>query len=244
VDNALNRTLICIAALTAALWLLATPGYAQDLPLPFQAELKHVIDGDSIVVVRTGNDAQGNGAGSVLELRLWGIDAPEFGAPWSKKTKRRLQRVLHGQTLDVLPVTFDRYERLVSEIHVAEINVGLRLVEEGLAWVYRRYNNRQDYIDAQIGAKESLAGFWADPVASAVPPWEWRDQDRIDRRSASACGPSTARIVGNRRSKIFHYRGCPDFARVSCNNRVEFDSATRAQKRGFRAARNCKKDLQ
>jgi len=241
VDVSLNRTRICIVVLVAACFdLVSNPVGAQDLPLPFRAELKHVIDGDSVVVAR----ADGIDRGTAIELRLWGIDAPEFGAPWSKKSTHRLSHLLEGQTLDVVPVTFDRYERVVSEIYAEKTNVGLRLVEEGLAWVYRRYNNREEYIDGQHRAQKKQAGLWGDPVASATPPWEWRKQNRIDRSAAIACGPSSARIVGNQRSKIFHYRGCPDFAKVSCKNRVEFDSAARAQKRGFRPARNCKNPTQ
>jgi len=238
VDVSLNRfpdgVIALIAVCVIALFSFSAAG--QDLPLPFEADLKYVIDGDSIVVVSRD--------GEELEVRLWGIDAPENGAPWSKKSTRRLKQLLGGQTLTVFPVTFDRYQRLVSEIEAEQTNIGLRLVEEGLAWVYRRYNNRQDYIDTQDVARDLAVGLWADPDASATPPWRWREQDRTPARSAGACPESTALIIGNRRSMIFHHRGCPDFVKVSCSNRVEFDSSEQAKARGFRAARNCKAPAQ
>lgn len=204
---------------------------ADDLPLPFEAQLQRVIDGDSLQVIKSGGD--------VMELRLWGIDAPEFGAPWSRKSTAGLKRLLRGQPLLVTPVTFDRYDRLVVEVYAGEINAGLELVEQGLAWVYRRYNNRARYLAAAERAKLSGIGLWSDPAASSTPPWEWRRLNSTAGSDKQGCAESRAPVIGNRRSMIFHHRGCPGFIKVSCRNRVEFESAIQAQDEGFRAARNC-----
>lgn len=205
---------------------------ANDLPLPFEANLKRVIDGDSVMVTTAD--------GQETEIRVWGIDAPEFGAPFSRQSTRGLKRLLRGHTLLVEPVTFDRYNRLVAEIFAGGVNSGIALVDSGLAWVYRRYNNRRDYIDAQRRAVSSTRGLWSDPAASSMPPWEWRKLNKRVNPGTAGCDASTAAIIGNRRSMIFHHRGCPDYQKVACSNRVEFASAQDALTQGFRAARNCK----
>ena len=50
----------------------------------------------------------------------------------------------------------------------------------------------------------------------------------------------TGPIVGNRRSRIYEWPGCPYYGKVSPANRVEFVSAAAAEQAGYRAARNCR----
>lgn len=50
----------------------------------------------------------------------------------------------------------------------------------------------------------------------------------------------TGPIVGNRRSRIYEWPGCPFYGKVSAANRVEFASAQAAEQAGYRAARNCR----
>jgi len=50
---------------------------------------------------------------------------------------------------------------------------------------------------------------------------------------------TTATIVGNRRSKIYEWPGCPSYDAISQQNRVEFPSRQAAEQAGFRPARNC-----
>ena len=47
-------------------------------------------------------------------------------------------------------------------------------------------------------------------------------------------------IVGNRRSRIYEWPGCPYYDKVSAANRVEFVSTQAAEQAGYRAARNCR----
>jgi phosphatidylserine/phosphatidylglycerophosphate/cardiolipin synthase-like enzyme len=47
-------------------------------------------------------------------------------------------------------------------------------------------------------------------------------------------------IVGNRRSRIYEWPGCPAYDKLSGANRVEFLSAQAAEQAGYRAARNCR----
>jgi phosphatidylserine/phosphatidylglycerophosphate/cardiolipin synthase-like enzyme len=59
--------------------------------------------------------------------------------------------------------------------------------------------------------------------------------------AAAALAPSApiGQIIGNRRSRIYEWPGCPYYAKISAANRVDFSSAQAAEQAGYRAARNC-----
>jgi phosphatidylserine/phosphatidylglycerophosphate/cardiolipin synthase-like enzyme len=58
--------------------------------------------------------------------------------------------------------------------------------------------------------------------------------------SASPPAVPQGPIVGNRRSHIYEWPGCPFYGKVSAANRVEFSSAQAAEQAGYRAAHNCR----
>lgn len=51
---------------------------------------------------------------------------------------------------------------------------------------------------------------------------------------------SAAPIIGNRNSKIYHLKGCPNYSQVSPKNQVRFSTEREAEAAGFRKARNCR----
>lgn len=65
-------------------------------------------------------------------------------------------------------------------------------------------------------------------------------QGSIAMDSASPPATPNGPIVGNRRSHIYEWPGCPFYGKVSAANRVEFASAQAAEQAGYRAARNCR----
>lgn len=46
-------------------------------------------------------------------------------------------------------------------------------------------------------------------------------------------------IIGNRKSRIYHWHGCPNYFDVAPNNQVIFASVEDAERRRFRPAENC-----
>lgn len=58
-------------------------------------------------------------------------------------------------------------------------------------------------------------------------------------RAASSGTTEGGAVIGNRKSRIYHRPGCPDYGKVSPANRVEFSSAAEAEKAGYRLAGNC-----
>ena len=75
-----------------------------------------------------------------LTIRLACIDAPEMAqAPDGANARRYLQtRLRLGSSMTLRPQTVDRYGRTVAEV-IGEINLGLAMVEDGMAFAYRKY---------------------------------------------------------------------------------------------------------
>lgn len=124
-----------------------------------------MLDGDSLLL-RIANREQ--------EVRLFGIDAPEFTQPHGKTARAALRRMLADSDLAVMVKDVDRYDRQVVILtHSGQAEpVNLALVAAGHAWVYERYNREAAYLAAQDRARAQRRGLWARP--DPVPPWEWR----------------------------------------------------------------------
>lgn len=126
----------------------------------------YVVDGDSLVV-RNGTKK--------MEVRLWGIDAPEYDQPDSIPARNGLKKMVMGQK-GVLYIKYqDRYGRYVSLLKIKDLNVNEAMVANGHSWVYDRYCREpvcQRWKHLQAEAKKQRRGLWSgnDPV----PPWQWK----------------------------------------------------------------------
>jgi deoxyribonuclease-1 len=54
--------------------------------------------------------------------------------------------------------------------------------------------------------------------------------------------PTTAGVIGNRNSHVYHRPNCPNAARIAERNRVSFDSETAAKSVGYRPGRDCHRE--
>lgn len=228
------------------LLVLSAPGLAQSTNI--SGSVVRVIDGDTLVLREAG--------GVEYRVRLQGIDAPEIGQPYGEEAKKLLTvLVLDKQVTGDCPKR-DQYGRLVCKVITTDrADVGQAMLWGGLAWHYKFYQNEQTeadhtrYASAEDFARDSKAGLWAD--ANAVAPWDYRQTIKNVReevaepgntrpapsgKEAAAAGP----ILGNRRSGIYHWPGCPNYADIAPDNRVPFPTREEAERAGYRAAKNCK----
>ena len=147
-----------------------------------------ISDGDTLTVL--------DAARVTHRIRLNGIDAPEKGQPWGARARERLSALVFGKPVVVIWNKHDRYRRVVGSVHVAAAgacaapacpqshDVGLALIESGLAWHYKRYQNEQSaedrtrYARAEDTARSRRVGLWQD--ANPVAPWDYRGQQRTD----------------------------------------------------------------
>jgi micrococcal nuclease len=130
------------------------------ITLSLKCVVKQVKDGDSIVV--TYNE----------EIRLSHIDAPEWDQPWGDQARERVKELVHKR-VRLKCKGKDRYGRTLAEVILPDGRIlNHVLVEEGLAWHYRRYSNDRYYQQLELEARAKKRGLWSDPEPKA--PWEWR----------------------------------------------------------------------
>ncbi len=132
----------------------------------FEARVSRIIDGDSIVVSK---------AKEKIEIRLYGIDSPEWRQPFSREARSCLSRAVYKKNVVIFPQYHDSYGRLVAHIERKGKNINGYLVEQGCAWVYPHFC-RQKICDRwyikQKRAKQEQKGLWQEE--KPVAPWVWK----------------------------------------------------------------------
>jgi len=136
----------------------------------FHGKVQKVIDGDSLVISNSGEK---------IEVRLYGIDAPEYRQPFSNTSRNFVRKKLLGKNVLVEPVTVDKYKRKVSIVYHNGTSINHELIKEGLAWVYPRYCKQkicEEWKKSEKGAQAERKKLWSEK--NPVPPWKWRRQNR------------------------------------------------------------------
>lgn len=188
----------------------------------------NVHDGDTITIL-TADKKQ-------LKIRMAGIDAPELKQDFGHKAKENLSKLVFGKIVTLEGAKTDRYGRLIRKVLVNSADANLEQVKAGFAWHYKEYKNeqpktdRETYATADDNARSSGLGLWSMPHARA--PWEFRRSPHVDQRLRG-------KIIGNKNKRIYHWEGCPGFAKVSERNRALFSSVRDAEAAGYRAAKGC-----
>lgn len=125
----------------------------------------HVIDGDSIEI-------------GTQEIRLWGIDAPEYNQTCSGDQQAgRTARAFLIYLIDNKVPTCrskgrDRYGRtLMICLNHDGMDVSRLMVEAGWAWAFTKYSH--DYVEYEVAAMRNKLGVHA---MKCELPWEWRKQ--------------------------------------------------------------------
>lgn len=158
----------------AALLLFAAFALPAAATLTLEGRVVGVADGDTVTVLDADRRQH--------KVRLAGIDAPEKGQAFGRRSKQALSDRVFGQDVVVAYSKKDRYGRIVGRIEAGGRDVNLELVRAGAAWVYRQYlrelpePDRQRYLDAEERARSDSAGLWRD--ADPAPPWAWRKARR------------------------------------------------------------------
>jgi endonuclease YncB( thermonuclease family) len=144
-----------------------------------------------------------------ITIRLACIDAPEMAqAPDGANARRYLQtRLRLGSSVTLKAQTVDRFGRTVAEV-ISGVNLNLALVEDGMAFAYRRYLGQCDakaYLNAEVRAARRRIGVWRVP-GGITRPWDFRRG-----RTAGRAGSGTESIPGGRR---YRCSGIGSFARA------------------------------
>lgn len=138
---------------------------------PWPGRVTAVIDGDTIEVLREGRDVQ---------IRLYGIDAPEKRQAFGRRAKQAASALAFRKTVEVRDMDRDRYGRTVAVVTLPSGQIFQeKMLEAGMAWVFTKYC-RADFCarwkELEAEARARQIGLWADP--DPVPPWEFRTRGR------------------------------------------------------------------
>ena len=169
----IGLAVLCIIAL----WGLARK-IRRRFPIVFKARVLYVCDGDTVHVRRNF---------SRVKVRIAGIDAPETEQPYGEESRELLEKLVGGKRVEVRLLDVDIYGRYVSQMRCEGRDIGLAMLQAGLAWPYFRFmrrmrkEDRLKYRAAVDKARGAGAGLWRERKPTA--PWEWRRQHRslLDR---------------------------------------------------------------
>lgn len=173
-----RSTRVAALALVAAIVTLTVPIIGCEAS---GGQTLKVFDGDSFLM--RGDD------GVEIEVRLYGIDAPERHQPWSRRSREALFGLIRGRALTLERVETDRYGRAVAKVtrEPDGLIVNAEMVRGGNAWVYRRFTRDpallrrlglEDLMALEEAARQQRRGLWSLPPSEQMPPWEWRRQNR------------------------------------------------------------------
>jgi endonuclease YncB( thermonuclease family) len=130
-----------------------------------------VYDGDTFLLQ--------NGQNSV-EIRLWGIDAPEYKQSGGREATKFLIRLIKGRDVKVEKIDQDSYGRIVAKVYFEDVYINLEIIKNGHAWWYQHYAPKaRAFREAEAVARDQKAGLWRDP--NPIDPREWREQHNKDK---------------------------------------------------------------
>lgn len=132
-----------IRAIMLILLILAVPSPAQS------GQVERVIDGDTIIV-------------DGVRVRIWGVDAPERGQPYSRQATMFTRRQALGQDVTLIDHGRDRYGRTVAEVILPDgRDLGQDLTRQGLARWKPKYARRAFHLkNSQTRAQAQRRGQW------------------------------------------------------------------------------------
>lgn len=191
------------------------------------------IDGDSLYVGK-------------MEVRLFGIDAPEWGQvctrggqPWDcgAAAADQLAKLVTGKFVRCSGVDTDEHDRTVARCMVGSVDVNRTMVSNGYAIAYRHFST--DYVPAEASAKSAKRGLWGGTFE--MPSAYRRDEKAAGRAPhpthRAAAAAQRCKIKGNRgpHGWIYHLPGMPYYEQTRAEQM--FCTETQAQTAGYRKAK-------
>lgn len=123
--------------------------------------------------ISDGDSFEGRGKEGTFRIRLYGIDAPEMGQDFSRKSKEGLGELCRSGPLKVVVINKDKYGRLVCNVYNNKGQfINEVMVAEGLAWHFKKYSSDRVLDSLESDARGNKKGLWI--LENPLPPWEYR----------------------------------------------------------------------
>lgn len=128
-----------------------------------------VIDGDSIKVQEEGSD-------TVHEVQVEGTDAPEPKQDYGPEATEALRKMVSGRKVRITWTKKDNFDRRLAQIYVGDEHVNRRMIQDGHAWHFKRYNQSKELAQLEDEAQKAKRGLWGTKNPQA--PWDYRKENR------------------------------------------------------------------
>ena len=150
---------------------------------PIAVRVAEVVDGDTVRLRRAGYPR-----GDEVTVRLYGIDAPEAGQPYSRLAADALERMLNMPGELLLEVQhIDPYGRQVGllyyERHGRKRSVNRQMIYAGYAYAYTWYGGKElGFRSVERDARRRQAGLWRSyrNRLGYDRPWHYRQERRAE----------------------------------------------------------------
>ncbi len=185
--------------LLAGLVFAAPPKVVEE----FSGKVIGVTDGDTIKVLVNKE---------TVKVRLEGIDAPESGQSYGKKAKEALAEIVAGKTVTVKKTGTDKYQRTLGIVIVGDVDANAKLVEDGWAWHFKKYNDEERLAKLEDAARKLKRGLWADEKPLA--PWEYRARQKTPEVAPDESKDQKMSYWLNTSSGVRHNQRCEHFQKT------------------------------
>lgn len=150
------------------IWGMICTQVTQAEKVVWRAKVERVIDGDSLQVRHQGVQK---------EIRLIGVDTPEYTQPWGKAATYFVMNVCLDQEVTLEVYGQDKYQRYLVKLYVQENELNHLLVEQGYAWVFPKLTAESRPLKKyEQEAKRQKIGLWQQD--NPVAPWVFRRQKK------------------------------------------------------------------
>ncbi|MEY4949572.1 MAG: hypothetical protein RL698_1783 [Pseudomonadota bacterium] len=149
-----------------------------------------------VVAVRDGDTVDVRSGDRDIRVRVYGVDAPERGQPWSAKAKQFAADLVGNREVALRVHAIDKYQRTVAEVILPDgRNLGDEMLRAGLAWHYDFYSRDAGCHALMEEARAAGRGLWADekkcqgqPACPTQPvsPRDFRVEERRAGRGPHA----------------------------------------------------------
>lgn len=129
-----------------------------------------IIDGDTYDALIQGN--------KTIRIRMEGIDAPEKGMPFYRKSKSYLSSLCLGKKVKIKVMGVDNHKRILAYSYLEDNReLGQEMIKAGFAWHFKKYNSDVGLSDLEVTARTQRKGLWIDE--NPMSPWENRRLHRL-----------------------------------------------------------------
>lgn len=133
-----------------------------------------------VVGISDGDTFTARCSAGQVRVRFQGIDAPESKQAFGNVARQYLAQLVFRQNVRIVQTKATRsYDRVVANVFDSTgADVGLKMIQGGLAWHYKQFSKEQTlsdrlkYASAEATARNEKIGLWFD--ANPTPPWDFR----------------------------------------------------------------------